>query len=109
MKDRSCRICGFFIENETLSAGNAGYCLYAEETGESKGESLKIPEGEEKNIANSCGSYFRRVKGLSTGDFINWRMGIINSAKTQKKITILSIIISLVGLFLAAIQLVDKL
>lgn len=104
MKDRSCRICGFFIENETLSAGNIGYCLYAEESGESLGESLKIPDGEEKKTALDCKSYFRKVKGLSTGEFLSWRMGIINTAKIQKRITFLSIVISLVGLIIAASQ-----
>lgn len=106
MKDRSCRICGFFVENETLSAGNIGYCLYAEEEGDNKGESLKIPEGEEKNVALSCNDFFRKVKDLSTGEFLSWRMGIINSAKIQKRITFLTIVISLVGLIISASQII---
>ncbi len=106
MKDRSCRICGFFVDNETLSAGNIGYCLYAEESGDTQGESLKIPDGEEKKIALDCKSYFRKVKGLSTGEFLSWRMGIINSAKIQKRITFLTIVISLASLIIAASQLI---
>lgn len=107
MIDRSCRICGFFVENETLGAGNIGYCLYAEELGNKKGESLKVPDGEEKTVALKCNSYFRKVKGLSTGEFLSWRMGIINSAKIQKRITVLSIVISLAGLIIAASQIIN--
>jgi len=69
--DKSCRICGFFVPQET-SVGNAGYCLYYDDM-QKPGESLKIPAGAEKEIAGPCEHYFRRVPAMTQGEFVQRR------------------------------------
>ncbi len=78
-KNRSCLICGFFVEREALTVGNRGYCTYydeLDEKGKPTGESMKIPDGEEKYIAGRCQGYFRTVRDMTLGEFVNWRVGI---------------------------------
>ncbi len=72
--DKSCRICGFLVPQET-SVGNAGYCLYFDDT-QKPGESLKIPVGAEKEIAGQCQHYFRRVPAMTHGEFVQWRTNL---------------------------------
>ena len=73
-QNKSCRICGFFVPQET-SVGNAGYCLYYDDT-QKPGESLKIPAGAEKEIAGQCNHYFRRVLVITEGEFVQWRTNL---------------------------------
>lgn len=85
--DRSCEICGFFVNNQTTSNDNVGYCLFYDEknnNGRNTGESLKIPEGEEKEISLTCKGFFRKVPSLSTGEFLNWRINVL-TFNIQKK------------------------
>jgi len=106
--NRSCKICGFFVDNPTISTGNAGYCLYYDEKSNlgkgGTGESVKIPDGEEKEIAQKCKAYFREVPSLDKGDFLNWRIGI-RTFNIQKRISILTIIIALLATLIACLQL----
>jgi len=100
--DRSCRICGFFKQNPTTD--NIGYCLYFDEINRNNiwrkicywigfvkftGESLKIPDGDEKSTALKCKKYFRTVPDMSRGEFLNWRVGI-EIFNTQMKIFIVA-------------------
>jgi hypothetical protein len=73
-QNKSCSICGFFVPRKT-SVGNAGYCLYYDDM-ERQGESMKIPEGAEKEIAATCKQYFRRVPELTHGEFVQWRTNL---------------------------------
>jgi hypothetical protein len=106
--NKSCIICGFFVENPTMS-GNAGYCLYYDDKHKS-GESLKIPEGTEKDLAKDCEHYFRRVPTLTQGDFIQWRLntemvaGQRHIKKLLNMIAILGFLLSLVGFGLQLYQ-----
>ena len=105
--DRSCKICGFFVDNQTISADNAGYCLYYDEKsnfGGKTGESLKIPDGEEKEIAKKCEAYFREVPSLGKGDFLNWRIGV-QTFNVQKRINVITIILTLLATIIACLQL----
>lgn len=80
--DRSCRICGYFVKNETVENANAGYCLCYDDE-QSRGESLKIPVDEEKETATDCSGYFRNVMNLKPADFIAWR-GSIETLQIQR-------------------------
>jgi hypothetical protein len=105
--NKSCRICGFFVDYPTASTGNLGYCLfYDEETppGRKTGESLKIVDGDEKKLAETCAGYFRKVPVLSHGEFINWRLGL-KTFELQKRFDVWAKIITLAAFVIAGVQL----
>ena len=61
---RSCKKCGFFVSSPTSSTKDIGFCLYFGPRDIEKKESrrkLKIIDGEEKTVANSCGGYINTV------------------------------------------------
>ena len=61
---RSCKKCGFFVSSPNQSTKDIGYCLFFNQRDIEKKESLrklKIIDGEEKNIANSCEGYINTV------------------------------------------------
>ena len=61
---RSCKKCGFFVSTPNPSTKDIGYCLFFDLRNIEKKESLrklKIIDGEEKNIANSCEGYINTV------------------------------------------------
>jgi hypothetical protein len=101
--DMSCRICGFFVPRETEN-GNAGYCLYFDDR-QKPGESLKIPTGAEKEVANSCRHYFREVPTLSQGEFLQWRIST-EIVGGQRKIRLLLHIIAILGFLVGVASLV---
>lgn len=82
---RNCKICGFFVQNETEE--NSGYCLIHDDS-EIQGENLKIPTGEENSTATTCSLYHRMVPSLSQADFLNWRSPILIN-QIEKKLAIL--------------------
>jgi len=100
LPDKSCRICGFFVPQET-SVGNAGYCLYFDDM-QKPGESLKIPTGSEKEIAGSCAHYFRRVPVMSQGEFVQWRTNLEVAAGQRGIRRTLNIISALAFVVVAA-------
>jgi len=93
------------VNNPTSAEGNLGYCLFYDEKNgfRSTGESFKISDGEEKEIAAKCRAYFRNVSSLSMGDFLNWRTGI-QTFNILKRLQIYAIIIALVAVFIAYFQ-----
>lgn len=97
-QSRSCKICGYFVPNET-AVGNAGYCLYYDDMTKS-GESLKIPDGAEKEIASTCSHYFRRVPSLTQGEFIQWRTNL-EVAAGQRSVRRVLNIIAILGFFVS--------
>jgi len=101
--DKSCAICGFFVPRETVN-GNAGYCLYFDDS-RKPGESLKIPIGDEKETGTNCGHYFRRVQSLSQGEFLQWRVGT-EIAAGQRNIKTLLNIIAILGFLVGTASLV---
>ncbi|MRR55690.1 MAG: hypothetical protein EG822_14500 [Deltaproteobacteria bacterium] len=104
-QNKSCRICGYLVPKET-AVGNIGYCLYFDDM-QKPGESLKIPEGEEKEIAGSCKHYFRRIPSLNQGDFVQWRTNVELAAGQRKLQRTLDIIAVLAFLVTAANLVVD--
>lgn len=103
--DRSCRICGFFIENPTKD--NIGYCLYFDERGSDKkatGESMKIPDGDEKSTAVNCERYFRKVSEMSPGEFLSWRVGI-ETFRIQQRLVKAANYIAIAAAIIACAQL----
>ena len=61
---RSCKKCGFFVSSPNPSTKDIGYCLFFDLRDIEKEESrrkLKIIDGKEKNIANSCEGYINTV------------------------------------------------
>ena len=104
--DKNCKICGFFVDNPTTTAGNAGYCLFYDEkgnAGEMTGESTKIPDGEERAIAATCKTYFRKVPALTKGDFLTWRIGAA-TFKIQQKLDKRIQILTGLAVIIAALQ-----
>ena len=61
---RSCKKCGFFVSSPSPSTKDIGYCLFFKlgdiERKDSR-RKLKIIDGEEINIANSCEEYINTV------------------------------------------------
>lgn len=104
-QSRSCKICGFLVENET-AVGNIGYCLYYDDL-EKAGESLKIPDGAEKEIASTCRHYFRRVPTITQGEFIQWRTNLEVTAG-QRRIRRTLNIIAILGFMLSLASYLTK-
>lgn len=97
-ENKSCAMCGFFIPNETTK--NAGYCLYYLDE-YLPGENLKIPLNEERETAQRCPNYIRKIKNLSKGDFLLQQTLLLLSEiedKNQRKFYILSILGTLIAL-----------
>lgn len=104
-QSRSCKICGFLVPNET-AVGNIGYCLYYDDM-EKSGESLKIPDGAEKEIASTCRHYFRRVQGMTNGEFIQWRTNL-EIAASQHRIRRILNIIAILGFIVSLVSFITR-
>lgn len=98
--NRSCQLCGFFVYRLAETAGNLGFCLFFDDI-EKRGESLKIPIGEERSCAEKCPEYFRKVRSMSTGEFLSWRTEVATYksqrgvAREARIITFLAFLITL--------------
>jgi len=104
-QSRSCKICGFLVPNETV-VGNIGYCLYYDDM-EKSGESLKIPDGAEKEIASTCRHYFRKVPALTHGEFIQWRTNL-EIAAGQRRIRRILNIIAILGFIVSLVSFITR-
>ena len=61
---RSCKKCGFFVDNSNLPTKQIGYCLFFDpkSIGEKEPQrKLKIIAGEDEKLASECKGYINTV------------------------------------------------